>query len=372
MASASDSRRITPALGALLLVALAGCRTVDAKVSNLRSLHEPDGTIRKVAVIQSDFQFLLRKFMNTLNFRGQGFGEPEPEAVDDPLGTSLENLIELGESSSEDDRVLGLQAEIFSWLAVDCEYQLSRERAVLELAEVGRRLAITDPIKPPEEEQATQPEQAVEWLRALRAAIDPYLAVNPPGPRSASAVADAVGAIDFTQLDRDGARRLLGATNVWYDAKGYEQPELSALGELRRELARRSVELALAQALSDPEPRVRVAALKTCVALTKNRSPRLLRAALTDSEPEVVACALRLLSQHGVPPEPEPDFEGDLEAYREAWIGLVVRVLRTVGDGQVAVAGCRALERITDAGLKNLRPEVWIAWYEAREPQAQG
>ena len=87
MASSSHPGTV-PWLAACALL-LTGCRTVDAKVANLRSLHEPDGTVRKVAVIQSDFQFLLRKFMSSLNFRGQGFGEPEPEAVEDPLGTSL-------------------------------------------------------------------------------------------------------------------------------------------------------------------------------------------------------------------------------------------------------------------------------------------
>ena len=106
--------------------------------------------------------------------------------------------------------------------------------------------------------------------------------------------------------------------------------------------------------------------------MTDHRSPRLLRAALADPEPEVVAAALRILAKRGIPPEPEPDFEGDAEAYREAWIGLVVRVLRVVADGQVAVAGCHALERISGAGLRDLRPEVWIAWWEARATEDAG
>lgn len=358
-------------LGLLACAGSAGCAVVDAKVANLRALHEEDGRVRRVAVVQSDFGFTFRQLLRTLSFRGGGLAEPAPEAVDDPNGTSLENLIALGRASGDDERTLGLQAELFSWLAVDCEYVLSRERAVIELGDVGARLGLSEPVRPPDEQKATRPAEAVGWLRDLRAAVDPLLARGAQGG-SAEAVAQAVGAIDVTVLDRDGARRLLEATNVWRDVSGFSRPELRPLRELRLELARRSVELALAQSLFDPAGRVRAAAIEACVALGGNRSPRLLRAGLTDGDPEVVAAALRVLERHGVPGEPEPEFADDAEGYRDAWIALVVRLLRVVPDGTVSVAACRALERITDAGLRDLRPEVWIAWWDAREERAEG
>ena len=357
-----STARLVWLLPALLLC--GGCRIVDARVSNLRNLHDAEGRVKRVAAVESDFGYLMRQFLASMRFQGNdnAFAAKE-KRLDDPNLESLENLIALGEEPSDDDRVVGLQAELFSWLAVDCNYALSRERATLNLHRVGRALGLEDPSKPLEEEQATQPGIALEWLRGLREALEPFLSGQTSG-YSPTQAADAIGAVDVTALDLDGARRLLRATNVWFESKRFQEPSLSSLRELRRELAKRSVELALARALSDPHPFVRAAALESCVRLSDNKLPRLLRAALSEADPEIVVRALRLLAEYGVPTKIEPDFGGDAIDYLDAWIDLVMRLLRVAPDGPVAVAGCKALARITEAGFEDLRPEVWADWWE--------
>ena len=338
---------------------------MDARVENLRALHDAEGRVQREAVIVSDFGWLTRQFLGALRFQGgQNAFDGTPKRLDRPYDVSLENLIELGEADAEDDRILGLQAELFSWLAVDCNYALSRERSVLNLRRVGRQLGLEDASRPLSEERAIQPGIALDWLRELRAALEPYFNGDVSAPPPA-AVSSAVGAVDVTALDRDGARRLLRAMNVWRDAPGWGTTELASLAELRMELAKRSVELALAESLSDEAPRVRAAALDACVRLSENRLPRLLRAGLTEAEPEVVVRSLRLLRDNGIPSsEDEPGYQGTEEDYRAAWIDLVQRLLRVSPEGPIAVAGCQALAKITDAGFTSLRPEVWNAWWE--------
>ena len=360
------------ALGLTGLSALAaGCQLAPAKVWNLEQLHAPEGTPKRTGVLHSDFGYLLSNLFRNSHFGGErGQAEREtPKAIEDPLGECLENVIELGECA-RDERVAGLQAASFGWLAVDCTYLLSRERCALELGELARDLQLDqapswaggEPASP--EAVKVVFDRLVDVLREVVAA---------PG-LAGDALERACDEARALPLDRPGALRLLRAANALL-ADGERGAVYAPLRALRLELARHVTTLALRAALDDPQGRVRAAALEANLRAFPAERPELLRHAIVDPMPEVEdrslvsLRALEFVARYGLPPTPA---ETTPEAFRRDWEDLLVQVLRLSVDGQHNNAACRALAKLSGEPA-TLRPEVWMArWRRMREESPAG
>lgn len=346
----------------------AACTLAPAKVWNLEQLHESDGTPRRRGNLHGDFEFLLTQAFRKTNFGGPEFQarQSEEKRIKDPLGECLENVLELSEAR-RDERVAGLQAWAFAWLAVDCTYVLSRERCVLELGGLARDLRVPDAAPLPEGAASTPAElephfdELLEVVRGVQAA---------PG-LAGSSLADVCAKIRALPLDRNGALRLLRVANHLLQ-NGEDPPHLQPLRELRNVMAQRCVILALRAALADPSGRVRAAALDSVLIAFPGERAQHLRWAVTDEmkgieERGLVALrALELVAKNGLPPPPEGVAP---EEQRRAWEELLVQVLRLSLEGPHSAAACRALAKITGEPL-TLRPEVWIARWQASVPPA--
>jgi len=355
----------------------------EAKAWNLDQVHDPDGSPSRFGALMGDVEFRFRQVLGSLSFEGAGipgFGGElagrEGATIDDPLSVCLENVVELEGLDSERRATVGLQAELFSWLAVDCTYVLSRERCVLGLGRLARRVEARVPLHPPWSErgelevdgsgealQPAGPAEVAELVRAVVAATDPLLRRGRTEADAANLVA-TLESLPLERLDRAGARRLLAALNVLVSGRPVDAQPLAPLGRLHDDVVRRLCGLALGEALDDPHPVVRAAALEACVKGSRNAAPVALRMAMSDSDPLVVSRALELVAELGLP-QPEAEFPGGPDEYREAWLRMTVELLQVAFDGPVAIGGCRAMARMTGEP-QNLRPEHWVGWWEAR------
>jgi len=368
------SRSIAGGLALALLAGLApGCHLAGAKAWNLEQVHEPDGRPKRRGHVQSDTAFLLDKLFTSSNFGGEGYREEQQqrseERIDDPLGTCLENVVELAKCR-QDEGVVGMQAATYSWLAVDCTYVLSRERCVLELGELGRMLEVADAPPPVEPETPLTPEQIKAIIEPLVKVVREVIAVP---DLAGSSLKDACAEIDATPLDREAAVRVLRTVNVLLEQRS-KGAALAPLRELRLALARRCVQLALVAARSDSQGRVRAAALRSGVRAFPAQRAELLRWAVVEpmegveERDEVTFCALALLARYGLPPTPEGVTE---EAFRDLWLDLLVQVLRSELGGRSSTAACQAFAKITGEPV-NLRPEHWILrWLELHPPAVE-
>ncbi|MSR63236.1 MAG: hypothetical protein EXS08_12410 [Planctomycetes bacterium] len=362
----SGPSRAWSALAPLCLAAtlVSACHLAPAKVWNLEQLHTEDGSPKHRGRVQGDLTYLL-----TQTFRRTNFGGPEFQAeqtkekrIKDPLGTCLENVVEL-ERCESDERVAGLQAAAFAWLAVDCTYLLSRERCVLALGELAPKLELEKAIVPAAGDAPTSAAVKAlfdELVTAVRA-----LAESPSlGTPALVAACERIRALP---LDRAGTLRLLRAANAMLSAdEGGD--ERAALRALRLELARRATTLALVAARADSQGRVRAAALEASVRAFPAQRAELLRWALEDPmegvlEPEEISLrALALLERYGLPPTPEGVAPAE---FARAWEERLVTLLRLQISGPHSTAACRALAKITGEPT-TLRPEIWLARWRAQ------
>lgn len=337
----------------------AGCRIADAKVANLREVHHPDGRPKRIGVIRNDFQFVLGLVMQELNVNARQFSVGKQKEIEDPLGVCFSNVIELSRCDRDDLRVLLLQAEFFGWLAAQDTYALTRERCVIELGDVGRRLGVKEPAAFASTSTPAGPAEVAgaltELLRAARPVLEGQTSESAPTPPEVTAACEAVRSLE---LDLDGARRLLDALITLDIGKAYEREALAPLGELRLELARRVVAHALAAALDDEAAFVRSAALAAAAELGDSTSPLVLERGLNDPDPEVVRRTALLVRRHGLPQAGAPGTEAD----PERWLRLLVERAQSL-EGPVSVAACRALAAATGRE-ETLRPEAWLEWWE--------
>lgn len=347
----------------------AACTLAPAKIWNLEQLHESDGTPRRRGNLHGDFEYLLTQAFRKTNFGGPEFQarQRDEKRIKDPLGKCFDNVLALSEAR-RDERVAGLQAWAFAWLAVDCTYVLSRERCALELGSLARDLSVPAAAPPPEGEPSTPEalkphfDRLLEVVRGVQAA---------PG-LAGSSLSEVCAGIRALPLDRAGALRLLRVANHLLE-NGEGQPHLQALRELRNVLAQRCVILALRAALTDPQGRVRAAALESAVRAFPSERAALLRWGVTDEmqgveERGLVALrALQLVARSGLPTPPEGVSAAD---FARTWEELLVQVLRLSLEGPHSAAACQALAKITGAPL-TLRPEVWIARWQASVPRKE-
>ena len=360
--------------GAILLavaaLALGACRSAGAKAWNLRQVHEWDGSPSRVGRLHTDWQHILLQGTKIAGYTGGdifGLEDPKEKPIEDPHGVSLENLVELGEFDPDDPRIRALQVEMFSWLGVDDDYALARERALLELGPVAKELGVTSPIRPPEDPAPADARAVGEGLKVLVDAMAPASSVG--GMVSEAAVEEACAGIEALVLDRDGLRRLVNAINVLLYESRADPARLGVVVDLHETLQRELVGQSLGLALGDENPWVRAAAIEACVVASDNGLGELLWAAVQRDpiamrEEAVVLRCLHLLAAHGFPKTPEDLSAEEREAIEERWIQLLVELLRNPFEGNVTIAACRALETLSGGAHQTLRPEVWIAWYE--------
>lgn len=343
--------RLRLALAPLVALAIAlapGCRTPQAAAWNLRELHALDGSTQRVGRVQSHTEFALRRTLVGLVRAGPDSdmgpaGKPEKQ-VSRPLDRTLKELLILASFDGEHAPTGGLQVELFAWLGRQDVYDLARERSVIELVKAGRRLGLERPEQVPEGATSATPDQVQEAARALWAAAERGTGLD---------LDNALTALEALPLDLDGSRRALAAVNIVLEAPRPEPAE-RRLVAASLFLQRRTVALAVGDALMDEEGLVRGAALRGAATWSTAARDELLRAwgnapqESFDGHPEVLRAVAELVAD-GVP-------EGD---DLEPWLDRLY-VIAEQGDGRASVAACRALGRLLPESPASLRPEDWL------------
>ncbi len=390
-----DSRamKARAALLASLPLLVLGCTSVDSTLYNLRQVHDADGDVRRIGAPVGAFEYQLRRLVGDLNvnitFVEDLSDELEQEAIEDPLEKCLDALLDLADFDSDMPRIAGIQVETYTWLAVEDEYVLGRERSVLELGRAGRRLAIDGPRPLPEDAVPATPGEVgaavLEIVRTTRRTVDAAreddilagaeAALEADVASAAGQARDLAEACERTAaltLDREGARRVLSVCNALMEL-GLGGAAGGAIHELSLEMQRRCVRQALAAALGDPHAAVRAAAVEASVVASRNRAPRIVRLAFLDPTEVVFLRAVDMIAEHGLP-APEPDADelsaSQLARFERDWIELLVdatvyptsRFAPDAHTRRVAMRASLALGRVSGAGFYSLRGEDWQAW----------
>ncbi len=197
--------RPRPLLWALLALALAGCRSTELYVYNLREVHQPDGTARRVGNVQGTLGYTAGQLLSIGRFGKPGFIEGEDRAIEDPLGVGLENLTALlDDPNDEHARSRGVQ--MITWLGPVCSYTLSRQRCAEAIGELGPHYGVRGPVPSPEPAAGVEEVQLAleEMVRASGGDLE--LAALGTSSLTVEEAAEAVRALP---LDRDGGRRAL-------------------------------------------------------------------------------------------------------------------------------------------------------------------
>jgi hypothetical protein len=352
---------------------LAGCKVADARVYNLRTLHEEDGRHVRVAVLYDDLEYVMRNgLLGLVPGLEAKRREKEAKPIKDPLATCLSNAIELsdiGSASSAPARI-----ETFTMLAGKCPWKLSRELAITQLGRAGERLELASAPAPPAPAEGTAapgPAQVAEALAQLVRAVTPSqdLQARPSLEQACSALA-------ALPLDANGAQRALRASALLARRFGESDPAAAPLRALVTDMERRCVRFGLAAGLADTDPLVRAAAVAADV--RANGHARLglhldrLDPGSADAERAdvVMLRVLRLIRKLGPPPAEAGLTEELAAAERERRLGTVYDIATRHPEGRVRVAAMLALERWTEGAVDSLREEDWQAWFVARS-QAQ-
>jgi hypothetical protein len=360
--------------GALLalLCALTGCRVAEARIWNLRQVHNLDGTPRRQGRTQSDLDYLLQRSLSSIefsqtSFSQTSFSETKPSTIHDPLGTCFKNVIALAKCNPDKDSVAALQAEGLGWLAVDCTYALSREEAARALGPLALRLEVL---------KAAEPDGEPSGPEEIKSAFDTLVIVASPIVRGESGsvldLREACEGIGAVRPDRAATLLLLKATNVLLE-EGGSKTALDPLRGLQRSLARRAVAFALYEVMDDADGRVAAGGLASRLLLVDEDREALLQAAIADPRQglthfeELALEAIEWIAANGLPrpppssPASEDWDEEDEAAQLERWCATLVQLLSVV-RGRLHPATARALSRLTGRPA-TLRPELWSSWW---------
>ena len=360
--------RLRPLACALAAAGAAACQVAEAHVYNLGQVRDPDGSTRRVGAPMTAAEYLARTYLFTgLTVNQMELADKEPGPIEDPDRLALDNLIALAECDTSDPWIRAQQVDMCTWLAVDDDYTLARERAVLALLALGRDLEVPGPRNLAPDAPVATPDDLVGPLADLVRHVRPFLErrEDPGAP-----LADTCRALSELVFDRQGARRVVLATGLLLERGGFAEPALEPLRTLHEEAARTAVALALGSALGDESEWVRAAALHVGTELTGGgMALARLRALESASEPVLVR-VLAGLSRHGLPDPQEPLDEEQAWRYRAAWIVLLLD--HAISPyGRVSIGACRALERVSGSGMASLRWEDWHLWWE-EELRARG
>jgi len=355
----------------LLLLSGSSCRVAAARVWNLREVHEPSGRPRREARTQSDAAYILQRALRSLSLDDEEDDQGELRPIRDPLGTCFSNVIALAECDLEKDRNAGLMAEAFAWLAVDCTYALSRERAARALGPLAVRLEVDKAQAPPE-----NPAGPAELTRAYETLVLAAAPVVRGEGGSALDVRKACEEIGELLPDRQGTLRLLRAANVLLE-EGSGGSALDPLRGLQRSLARRAVAFALHTGMEDPDGRVVGGFLSARLMLPGEDREGLLEWTLASPHEGMVhfedlaLVAVNWIARNGLPPQ---RLRGDGQGLtnetvrRERWVEAFIQMLGEV-QGPLLPACSRALAKLTGRPA-SLRPEEWLAWWNWERPGA--
>ncbi len=362
------TRGIPPAVCAMLL--LGACRSLDAKVHNLRELHHEDGGTSYSAALMGDFEFGVRRSLRVsapLGFE-LDMSSKRPRYVSDPAGACLSNLLQLAELDAQDERALALRLELLCWLAVGDASLLSRERCLMELGPIGRQVGVKGPLEIGEADHVPTVDELTASLTDLVTAANPVLAGDSDETQK-RVFAEACAALASLDHDIRSGRRVLRTFAALLSARGATRRAVAPLREAVVEVGWRTASLALTRALADPVPHVRAAAIDAWVTATDNACPEVLAGAFGDPDREVVHRVLRAIATHGLPEVPPDD---ETELWRESWYANLVRTAVESPDGRITAAACQALGTVSGAGFQSLRFDDWVTWWRAHQEAEAG
>ena len=375
----SKTLRLVAALGALLacvscesLSRIASLDFVDfpeTRIANLEALHLPSGNHRYTASLQSDSAYMMSSQgrrvagMHIGAPRSSAPGEPKQNVVKNPSETCLELLGELLEfDASGQPRLEAIQIAWCARLLDQDPFVLTRERATLALGDLGADLEIAGPLQLGLAEPRVDAERAGELLSDLLAG---YRSAR--DGRGLAELEGAIAAIEGETYDLDGARRMLPAAAALLQGAPEGRPETAAVTELVVWLERRTVELALGQAVLDPNSRVRGAAAVTTVRCGNELLyARMMSVLAEESEGPGLFAFLGLVLERGFP-QPSKELAGDeYENAVEAWLDTLMGISVQHPESAVRARAMQVLARVTEDGPDSLREEDWEAWYLAR------
>ncbi len=385
---------------------LGGCALPEAKLANLRELHQPDGALSYRGNLHNDVTFMMSRWVANfpINFEGltddggllAGLDAGE-ETIEDPCTEDLENLNKLARIDSSNLLWSGYQIEAFGWLGPDDQYVLGRERSVMELGKAARRLDVSEPLVEPNE--AAGPEDLSGVLADLARAVlgeASFLAMLDQADGGVSPNADDTGgadagafedstttsqprlsfaearaALDALSLDRYGALRVLALCDALFARQPArltaDDATSLALRQLALDVQSSIVAMALAEVLDDPAPIVRAAAVRAVAGLNSGPPIGLLKLAATDPSWEVSSAGLAWVAEHGLPLQRVPE---ELQATARAeWIQFLVGQCQSP-DTRLSYVACRALNRVVPDGPRALQAEEWTTWWRLGNPDA--
>ena len=355
----------------MLLLLLAGCRSLDSKAWNLGQLHDDASRHRYHGALESDFEYVLRHDVAGV-FRGAGarLADKDASGIDDPAQRCLENLVDLAAYRARSKHEEAVRVQWLARLAVADPSKLSRERATLALGPLGAELAAGVPVPLAKDVAPATAETvssaAAALVRAVRGVIDARALEQEGGPPPLTIDAACV-ALEALVLDLDGARRALAATGELATVRGLSAERRARIEAVSLDLERRLVRLALAAALKDPEPIVRAAGVEASVAcaglgVVDSMVLHLER----ESAPEVLVRVLAIVRERGLPNPPDELDAAARADWREHQLQALYTLLVTRPESEVHVAAMLALSRVAEAGFESLREEDWQAWFARR------
>ncbi len=377
----SGHERWSPSHGAIapffvvLLVLLFGaalpaCNVAEAKIYNLKQLHDPESNHRYNAALEGDFEYVVRhELFGFFRHEGTELANKDQSKVDAPADDCLENLIELEAIDSADPAIAGEKVEWFARLSVEDPWQLSRQRAVLALGSVGMRLEAGLPSGLGSDQTPADADQVANALTPLVKALHEVLAGDAKDRAEKRAqLEQACAAVRALDYDMSGARRALAIVVTLQKTAGTRNPDTAPLSELSLELQRLCVRRALARAIDDPEPIVCAAALASTariggrVAIDTVLFDRA-RKLVNDikAPPEVLIAIADTLAASG--PLPEGGATGTRT--RDEWLGALYAFATRRPEEDVRVHAMMALSRLSGAGFASLHEEDWQEWWTA-------
>jgi len=343
-----------------LLSGLAACHIPEANVYNLREVRDPDGSARRIGAPMTRLEYFSRNVVLASMSSDGKMAEKEAEETDDPDAVALENLIQLADCDGEDPWIRGLQVEMMSWLAVDDDYKLARERAVIELGRLAQSLGVKAPEQLVKDAVPAGPDDIVGPLGDLVHGVRAFVE---HGDAPGEDFQGACRRLSELVFDRDGARRVAAATNALLARSGHDEPAMAELLALHEQAARRAVALALGEALVDPDPLVRAAAVEASLRASGDQLFNLRLQALGDRSEIVVGAVLRGVAERGLRP-PERLTPAEAEELRRAFIERCVLLARDLRS-PVSAAACAALNKTAGSGFSTYRWEEWNRWWDA-------
>lgn len=385
------------ALGSLVAacsLAVAGCRSTSVATQNLDAVLSSEDTFR----YQGDTTTFWEEFIGesvrqfTGGLLGRSSREESLDAIPDPTGFALDNLLDLrrsgqGRSSWRN----GEHVRTFARYALFAPSKLARERALLELVPHAERLGIDTPYVP-QGPTANAPELSEE-LSGLVDAARRILAERPEP--TATAVLDfdaAVDVIERSEFDVQVGSRLLRAIGPFLRTNalpGAQRERLAALGlDVQKEL----VVEALARGLGDPTDLARSAAFRAnlevfgeefaIAALFSFLPPQFLREEVVrrfdrfvvptvpPTFEEVHFAVFEYLESHGLPAEAIGETVPALQLRGVMFAALWRIAINTiVFSDRSRHAAMRALGTVSGGELETLRWEEWDTWQREKSDE---